>query len=57
MKRKERYKDRAPDEFEVQEYPYQKRLEPIFGPIAGIDFWVILVGVVLALAFLYLSSV
>ena len=56
MKRKERYKDRAPDEFDVEEYPFQKRLEPISSPIFGVNFWLIAIAWGLALVVLFLSS-
>jgi hypothetical protein len=55
-KKKERYKDRAPDEFDIELYPFQKRLEPITSPIFGINFWVIVVAIGLALVFWFLSS-
>jgi hypothetical protein len=54
--KKERYKDRAPDEFHVELYPFQKRLEPITRPIFGINFWVVLGVVALGLMVFFLSS-
>jgi hypothetical protein len=56
MKRKERYKDRAPEEFDVELYPFQKRLEPITSPIFGINFWVIVVALGMGLVVMFLSS-
>jgi hypothetical protein len=56
MKSKQRYKGRAPDEFHVELYPFQKRLEPITRPIFGINFWVVLGVVALGLVVFFLSS-
>jgi hypothetical protein len=59
MKRNtEPYKDRAPDEFNVEEelYPFQKKLEPVTSPIFGISFWRIVIALGLALALLILTQ-
>jgi hypothetical protein len=58
MKRRDPYKDRAPDEFNVDEelYPFQKKLEPITSPIFGIDFWVIAIALGLALVLIILLA-
>ena len=59
MKRnREPYKERAPDEFNVEEelYPFQKKLEPISSPIFGINFWVIAIALGLALVFMILTQ-
>jgi hypothetical protein len=54
MKRKKRYEDRAPDEFDVELYPFQKRLEPISSPIFGFNFWLIALALGLALGVMFL---
>jgi hypothetical protein len=54
--KKERYKDRAPDEFDVELYPFQKRPVPITRPIFGINFWVVVVALGLGLLVMLLWS-
>jgi hypothetical protein len=54
-RRREPYKDRAPDEFNVELYPFQKKPEPISSPIFGINFWVIAIALGLALVLIILT--
>jgi hypothetical protein len=59
MKRnREPYKERAPDEFNVEEelYPFQQKLEPITSPIFGINFWVVAIALGLALVLIILTQ-